>query len=180
MRFAYADPPYLGQGASRYGHLHPDAAIWDDPGEHFKLVERLLSEFPDGWAASLNPTAAAFPCYTRPGLQFACWIRPNNVTLRNPSMRIVPTWELVVFRTSVPNSLKHGPRTRNSIVLPNPTWQQQRTHTGTKPAIYCRWVLNLLGYNPAADEVVDIFPGEGSMAVAAAQGGLWHSEPEAS
>ena len=30
MRFAYADPPYLGH-AKCYADRHPEAAIWDDP-----------------------------------------------------------------------------------------------------------------------------------------------------
>jgi len=34
MRFAYADPPYLGCGR-RYVDSHPDALIWDDPGDIF-------------------------------------------------------------------------------------------------------------------------------------------------
>jgi len=45
MRFAYADPPYLGLGVSFYG---PEAAIYDTLDGHRQLVER-LSAF-DGWA----------------------------------------------------------------------------------------------------------------------------------
>ena len=178
MRFAYADPPYLGQGASRYGHLHPDAVIWDDPGEHFKLVERLMTEYPDGWAASLNPTAAALPCYTRPGLHFAAWVRPGNVNLRNPSMRLIPTWELVVFRTSVPNNVRKGPRVYDHLSHPIPSSRRQGQHTGTKPPAFCKWVLSLLGYNPATDTIDDLFPGEGSMGRMAAHGQLWHADEE--
>lgn len=48
MRFAYADPPYLGWGARYYGDLHPDAGDYDDPETHRALIERLCAEF-DGW-----------------------------------------------------------------------------------------------------------------------------------
>src|SRR4051794_21842689 len=53
VRFAYADPPYLGCGAL-YAKHHPDAHDWNDPDEHRRLVERLCEEYPDGWAMSLS------------------------------------------------------------------------------------------------------------------------------
>ena len=34
MRFAYADPPYLGCGQRRYGALHEDAADFDSLDAH--------------------------------------------------------------------------------------------------------------------------------------------------
>ncbi len=43
MRFAYADPPYLGCGA-RYAKLHPDAMVWDDPEIHRGLIDRLVAD----------------------------------------------------------------------------------------------------------------------------------------
>ena len=55
MRFAYADPPYLGTAASVYGDLHPDAAVWDDPATHLSLIEYLRDVYPDGWALSGLP-----------------------------------------------------------------------------------------------------------------------------
>lgn len=53
MRFAYADPPYLGCGKKLYGDRHEQAADWDDPERHRQLVEQLCDEFKDGWAMSL-------------------------------------------------------------------------------------------------------------------------------
>lgn len=49
MRFAYADPPYIGQAKRHYGK-HPDYAGEVD---HAKLIESLCSDF-DGWALSLS------------------------------------------------------------------------------------------------------------------------------
>ncbi len=37
MRFAYADPPYLGCGKKLYGDRHEQAADWDDPERHRQL-----------------------------------------------------------------------------------------------------------------------------------------------
>jgi hypothetical protein len=50
MRFAYADPPYVGC-SSRYDH--PDAARWDDPTEHVALMHQLELEY-HGWALSCS------------------------------------------------------------------------------------------------------------------------------
>lgn len=49
LLMAYADPPYIGQSARHYED-HPDYAGEVD---HSKLIERLLIEYPDGWALSL-------------------------------------------------------------------------------------------------------------------------------
>lgn len=36
MKFAYADPPYLGMG-KMYADRHPEATLWDDPATHQAL-----------------------------------------------------------------------------------------------------------------------------------------------
>src|SRR4051812_6052889 len=46
MRFAYADPPYLGCAVRLYGD-HPDAAVYDTLEGHQELIWRLSDEFPD-------------------------------------------------------------------------------------------------------------------------------------
>src|SRR5258708_34959307 len=43
LRFAYADPPYLGQGALYPEHA--DAREWDDPARHHLLIRQLESEY---------------------------------------------------------------------------------------------------------------------------------------
>ena len=53
MRFAYADPPYLGC-CKLYEHYHPDGRCWDDLETHALLVARLVEDYPDGWALSLS------------------------------------------------------------------------------------------------------------------------------
>lgn len=45
MRFAYADPPYIG-----CAHLYPEKREID----HDELIARLLSDYPDGWALSAS------------------------------------------------------------------------------------------------------------------------------
>lgn len=41
MRFAYADPPYLGCGQKHYGKHHADAADYDRLETHADLIGRL-------------------------------------------------------------------------------------------------------------------------------------------
>ena len=53
MRFAYADPPYLGCGAL-YKEHHADAMTWDDPEAHRALIGRLCDEYPDGRGLQWN------------------------------------------------------------------------------------------------------------------------------
>ena len=54
MRFALADPPYLGCGQKHYGKHHPSAADFDSIEAHADLIARLVSDYPDGWALCLH------------------------------------------------------------------------------------------------------------------------------
>ena len=74
MTLAIADPPYLGRAALWYGgrgrnkqgragracgrgdlaaEYHPEAAHWDDPDAHTRLVHRLERDY-DGWALAVS------------------------------------------------------------------------------------------------------------------------------
>jgi hypothetical protein len=44
MDFAYADPPYLGQGLKHYGRHHEEAAHYDEASNHRLLIDRLCDE----------------------------------------------------------------------------------------------------------------------------------------
>jgi hypothetical protein len=49
VKFAYADPPYIGQAKRHYSH-DPQCAEVD----HAELIARLCQGYPDGWALSLS------------------------------------------------------------------------------------------------------------------------------
>ena len=60
MNFAYADPPYLGQGRKMYGH--PE---WDSLDAHRDLVATLAFFWLDGWALSVGGFALAGLLFSR-------------------------------------------------------------------------------------------------------------------
>lgn len=159
MRFAYADPPYLGCGRL-YAKHHPEAMIWDDPGEHRRLVERLCDEYRDGWALSLHePSLRTILGFCPEDVRVASWVKP--FASFKPNVTRAWTWEPVIFRGGRPI-----PRTA-------PTWRDHISEsitlkkglTGAKPRKFCEWVLDGLNYQPG-DTLDDLFPGTGIMAEA--------------
>src|SRR4051812_33400847 len=96
VKFAYADPPYLGY-ASMYAKLHPDAMVWDDPETHRALIGRLAEEYPDGWAMSLSsPSLRTILPMCPPDVRVMAWVKPFAVFRGrvNPAY----AWEPVIMR----------------------------------------------------------------------------------
>lgn len=190
MRFAYADPPYLGCGEKYYGRefasingggrlspnhqnsrrmdAHEGAALWDDPATHVELIRRLTDKYPDGWAVSLHSRSLKlYLAHCPDDARIAVW---NRGTVGGP--RVGYGWEPVVFRTTAPESS----RMEVSDVLTcgkgparNISGRETPGFIGLKPDRFCRWVLVLLGYEAARDTVDDLFPGTGGMSRAADQ-----------
>ena len=151
LRFAYADPPYVG--CSKY-YDHPDAARWDDPAEHVELMHNLDVAF-DGWALSASSSALpailpASPCGTR----VAVWVKPFAAYKRN--VRVAYTWEPVLWRRSAARR-EGDPVGRDHLSCPITL---RRGLVGAKPEAFARWLLTLLGWQPG-DELIDMFPGTG-------------------
>lgn len=158
MRFAYADPPYFGQGKKDYGHLHPEADIWDRQKAHLDLQDRLISEFPDGWAMSCNPKDLHWIMKYPDEVRVCAWVK-TYAQIRGVSVQYF--WEPVLLYKG--RSIKG----RKPMVL---DWMscaanQRRGLKGSKPNKFNDWILDLLGYEKG-DELVDIFPGSNSMAEA--------------
>jgi hypothetical protein len=156
MRFAYADPPYLGMGRL-YADRHPDAMIWDDPETHFALIDRLVNEYPDGWALSLHePSLRILLPHVPDGARVAPWVKPFAAFKRNVTRAW--TWEPVIFYGGRP------------IPPTAPTWRDHLSESitmrkgfpGAKPRRFCEWVLDGLNWQPG-DTLDDLFPGTGIM-----------------
>lgn len=157
MKFAYADPPYFGQGKKLYGKLHPEAACWDDILAHRNLIERLKEDYPDGWAMSLSsPSLAAILPLCPPDVRVLAWVKPFAVF--KPNIGFAYTWEPVIFRggrkiTRQEQTVKD--HLIESIAL-------KKGLVGAKPPRFCAWVLSALNVKPG-DTLDDIFPGTGIM-----------------
>ena len=158
MKFAYADPPYFGCGASHYGEHHAEAATWDERQTHLDLIARLCDEYPDGWVLSLNPRDLAWqspacPDDARVGAWTKTWhqIRPTTTQF---------AWEPVIFRGGRKDP-KRSPMIRDWLSC---AVTRQTGLRGAKPQQFNQWVLDLMAYQPDEDEMHDLFPGTSGMA----------------
>lgn len=166
MRFAYADPPYLGK-CRNYGHNHDTWGCFDDVATHVKLFEH-LDTF-DGWAYSLSSvTLRELLPLTRINTRIAAWTKPFTTFM--PSVRIAYSWEPVLFFTPRVAQNEGTPFGRDhcaeSAVPPS-----RHKLFGQKPEVFCRWITVLLGFQEG-DELVDLFPGTGVMGDTLRQGVL--------
>ncbi len=156
MRFAYADPPYLGL-AKFYAALHPEAMTWDDPETHRALIGRLSEDYPDGWVLSLHTPSLRFILPMCPDdCRVGAWVKPFAVF--KPGVNPAYAWEPVIFR---------GGRKRDRTCRTVRDWTAceitiKRGLTGAKPAAFCWWVFDLMGAEPG-DEFADLFPGTGAV-----------------
>lgn len=169
MRFAYADPPYLGCGRL-YAKHHPEALIWDEVSEHRALVERLCDDYKDGWALSLHePSLRDYLKFIPNDARIASWVKPFAAFKKGVTRAY--TWEPVIFW--------HG----RKIPTTSPTWRDHISEpitmkkglTGAKPHKFNLWVLAGLGFQ-RGDTLDDLFPGTNGMAAAVAE--MCRSEPQ--
>lgn len=183
MKLAIADPPYLGRadrwygdghGSGRTGNAgnyrgrngrkpdyHPEAARWDDPQAHIDLVHDLAARF-DGRAVAGHASTTRLLLNAAPDdARLAIWARPNAMP---GGSRVVNSWEPVLYQ--IPPARRGrtaGLGVRDFLhasVIP-------QGFLGSKPPEWTRWVLDLLGYDPAIDDLTDLFAGSGAVAAAA-------------
>lgn len=152
VKFAYADPPYLGC-CRLYGHYHPDGRCWDDLDTHAALIDRLATDYPDGWALSMTSGSLLELAPLLPkGARVAAW--GKSFASFKPNVNPAYTWEPVVFFGG-----RRGDRERltvkDHLIAPITL---RKGLTGAKPEVFCRWVLDLLGYEPG-DTLDDLYPG---------------------
>jgi len=167
MRFAYADPPYLGC-CKLYDHFHPDGKCWDETYTHELLIKRLVAEFPDGWAMSCSSSSLQTILPLCPSdVRIGAWVKPF-VTFKK-GVRPCYAWEPLIYWGGRNPSrgykceppVKGGRQTTpkdyvaESITL-------RKGLTGTKPLGFLVWVLELLNFQ-TGDAITDLFPGLGLM-----------------
>lgn len=156
MRFAYADPPYLGC-CGLYDHFHPDGKCWDHLDTHEALIDRMMAEFPDGWALSASaPSLPEIAPLVQDHARIGVWVKP--FAIYKPNVNPAYAWEPVFW---------HGGRKRDRTALTVRDWcaanvTLERGTIGAKPYEFCWWVFDLLGVT-ADDEFTDVFPGSGAV-----------------
>ena len=153
MRFAYADPPYLGNG-KRYDH--PDARLCDTVEWHQDLIKRLSDEY-DGWALSMASTNLRTLLPLCPvDVRIMAWVKPFAVF--RPNVNPAYTWEPVVVRN--PRKKDRFEPTVRDFLSANITLKKGLV--GAKPDTFCDWILDVLGVT-REDTMEDLFPGTGGM-----------------
>ncbi len=168
MRFAYADPPYLGC-CGLYDHFHGDDGLcWDDPATHRKLVDRLVTEFPDGWALSCSmPSLATLLPMVPDDHRIGAWCKSFCAFKRG--VRPCYAWEPVIYAGGRNPSRGHkhappvkgGKQTTPKDFLVAPITLKKGL-TGAKPEAFCKWVIDLLNVREG-DALIDLYPGTGVM-----------------
>jgi len=168
MKFAYADPSYIGCARRRYKD-QPDFAGEVD---HKVLLQQLYEDFPDGWAlsASMKSLWDLIPMIPKSWkCRVAAWVKPYVGTpYMNLMKRPLYSWEPVIFRGGRP--LRAGQAVRDWVMCNNlsaepgrKTGNGKRTGgglPGAKPDEFCYWIFELLNMRPG-DELIDLFPGTG-------------------
>lgn len=156
MKFAYADPPYLGCGRLYKKH-HADSMIWDDPATHRNLIDRLVSEYPDGWAMSLSsPSLRTILPMTPEDCRVGVWVKPFAIF--KPNVPVAYAHEPVIFRGGRRRS-RDEPTIRDWVSA-NITLRTGLT--GAKPPAFCQWIFDILGANKM-DRMDDLFPGTNAL-----------------
>lgn len=155
MKFAYADPPYLGCGAKLYGVHHERAGDWDRLETHAGLVARLCDEWPDGWAMSLHsPSLRAILPLCPEDVRVLAWVKPFSSF--KPGVGVAYAWEPVIFRGGRRRT-REQPTVRDWI---DANIMLKKGLAGAKPPEFCEWLLDVLNVEEG-DEVEDVFPGTG-------------------
>lgn len=137
---------------------HPEAHEWDEPSRHRALLEQLVEEF-DGFAIATSPDGLTAYGTLPAAVRIMAWIKPNATP---GSHRLRSLWEPVILYPPVGRRSNRGGVGMVPDVLTAPA--PRRGFTGSKPEAWTRWVLEAMTYDPAADEVVDLFHGSGAVA----------------
>jgi len=156
MRFAYADPPYLGQAKKHYG----DHADYAGEVDHKELLAR-LSVF-DGWALSLSVKSLRVILPLCPeGVIVLAWFKPIAPPLGDHRRY---NWEPVILSALRRYTPGYVPL---ALVASPPMFtfrDKPAAHViGEKPEAFCHWVFAAAGLI-RDDELHDLYPGSGAVA----------------
>jgi hypothetical protein len=148
VRFAYADPPYIGQAKKHYG---PDAKEVN----HEVLIGTLNTY--DAWALSLStPTLKQILALCPDDVRVCAWVKP--FASFKPGVNPGYCWEPVIVRGG--RKLGREVATVRDFVSANITLK--KGVSGAKPEDFCNWLFQFVGLTPG-DELFDLFPGSNAV-----------------
>lgn len=155
MRFAYADPPYLGCAARLY-----DDPTFDAISAHKGMIDQMCADYPDGWAMSLSsPSLQAILPMCPPDVRVAAWVKPFAVF--KPNVNPAYAWEPVIWRGG---RTKRGRKVDTVRDWHSECITMRRGVPGAKPPGFVAWIVGLLGADVRqGDTITDLFHGSGAM-----------------
>lgn len=171
MKFAYADPPYVG-----LSHLYKDQPNFAGEVDHAALIARLESEYPDGWALSCHAPALRVLLPLCPDrVRVLAWVKPFASWKKG----VYPAyaWEPVLLAggRKRPSSDLRTPRDWCAVSI-----ALRKGLVGAKPQSFCFWLFDCLGAEEE-DTLDDLYPGTGGVGRAwreyHARSLFWRGEP---
>lgn len=148
MHFAYADPPYPGRA-----YYYKQEPSYAGEVDHRQLVDRLVAQYPDGWALSTSsPVLTAILPLCPEDVRVMAWVKP--FASFKPNINPAYAWEPVII---------HGGRTRGRTLPTIRDWCSanialKKGLVGAKPEVFCHWILDVLNVR-AEDRIDDLYPG---------------------
>lgn len=154
MVFAYADPPYPGK--ARY---YPERSEVD----HASLINRLATDYPDGWALSTSREALGDVLRLCPRQATVCaWFKGPRPT---KSRRALTSWEPLIVVGGRPLPIDRVQQLCDALIAQGRFRAFPGAMIGMKPPAFAEWMFGLLGV-ARGDRVDDLFPGSGAITVA--------------
>jgi len=165
MKFAYADPPYIGQAKRHY--KNDPSGIPAEEVDYPALIHKLVTEY-DGWALSASSPSIGEISHYLDAYKFGeeycyrigAWVK--TFCSWKPTHRVQYTWEPVFFVPARDKGSRSVPSVRDFVSCRITT--KKGTH-GAKPPEFNDWILNILGYQKG-DTLDDLYPGTGGMSEA--------------
>jgi hypothetical protein len=169
VRFAFADPPYIGQAKRHYAKEAAAAGRVAAEVDHRALLVRLMEY--DGWALSLSaPSLEEILHLCREvcgpkAVRVAAWVKP--FAFFKPGVWPAYAWEPVIFRRA-PRRHSRGRPTPSDWFKGNPLGVTDAERTsgggvkGRKSPDFCYWLFDVMDLRPD-DTLDDIFPGSGGV-----------------
>lgn len=161
MRFAYADPPYIGQAKKHYAKEAAQDGRVASEVDHVELIGRLDTQY-DAWALSLStPSLEEILHICRrvvgPNQVRVCsWVKPFAVF--KPNVNPGYCWEPIIVKGG--RNLGREVATVRDYVSANITLR--RGTSGAKPIAFSFWLFEFVGLTPE-DQFTDLFPGSGAV-----------------